>query len=335
MSAPANGMRPVFLVSLPRSGSTLLQKMLAVSPRVASAAEPWLMLPLAYLFRPDGAAAEFGHRAMTGAVADVAEALPGGRPELLARMGDFVRGVYAGVAEKSGRGDADWFLDKTPRYYLIVPFLLEVFPDARFLFLFRNPLEVFASIVRTWHGDRLGPSLTGNFVDFAKGPACMAEGLGLAGERALAVHYQQLVTDPEGTLRAVCAHLDIPFEPALVASYRDVEFSGSMGDPTGVGSYAAVSTESLARWRGFAANHVRRAFLRHHLARIDDATLAAFGQDRAALLAELAAVPVSFRGDGRDGIGLAAASLARLLDGPNLRRFRRARAADLPVVPFG
>ena len=48
------GKKIIFLISLPRSGSTLLQKMLTVSPEIYSVAEPWLMLPLAFMLKKEG-----------------------------------------------------------------------------------------------------------------------------------------------------------------------------------------------------------------------------------------------------------------------------------------
>ncbi|MFW6066259.1 MAG: sulfotransferase, partial [Planctomycetota bacterium] len=39
---------PLILFSLPRSGSTLLQRMLSLHGRIASTAEPWLLIPQLY-----------------------------------------------------------------------------------------------------------------------------------------------------------------------------------------------------------------------------------------------------------------------------------------------
>ncbi len=328
-------MRPLFLVSLPRSGSTLLQKMLAVSPRVASASEPWIMLPLAYLFRPDGVLAEYGHRTLADAVADVGEALPGGRAELIAGLAEFARGVYAGLARTAGRADAAWFLDKTPRYFLIVPFLAEAFPDARFLFLFRNPLEVLASCLRTWHADRFGPAFNGSYVDLFEGPSRMAAGLKAVGDKGLAVHYERLVTDPKGVLGEVCGHLDIPFDDAMLSAYRDVAFEGRMGDPDGAGRYDGVSTASLDRWRAFVRTHFRRGYARRYLRGLDDATLAAFGIDRDALLAEIDRCPVSWRGDPADVVRAGAMTLARLLNNGRFRRAYDTLRRGERIIPFG
>ena len=49
--------------------------------------------------------------------------------------------------------DSIYFLDKTPRYYLILKELEQVFPDAKFIFLFRNPVQIYASMLSTWGKD--------------------------------------------------------------------------------------------------------------------------------------------------------------------------------------
>lgn len=332
MSGSPDGIRPVFLISLPRSGSTLLQKMLTVSPRVASVSEPWFLLPMAYMLNRDGAAAEYGHRTCVDAVRDLAASMPGGEPAFVERIAGFARGVYAELAPDPG---CTWFLDKTPRYYLIVPFLASAFPDARFIFLFRHPLEVLGSILRTWHDDRFGTRFTGSYVDVVEGPRRMAADIGALGERALAVHYERLVTEPEAVLRGICDHLDIPFDAAMVSAYRKVEFAGSMGDPTGVGTYAGVSTDSLGGARSFVHNRMRRAYARRYLNALGDDVLAAFGMDRAALLAEVANTPVSWRGTARDAVGLALMTASRFLDGPHFRRVRHEIWVPKRVIPYG
>jgi hypothetical protein len=53
-------------------------------------------------------------------------------------------------------------LEKTPRNALNIPFLLKVFPDAKFIYLHRDPRENIASIIEAW---KLGLS-TGRFVTF-------------------------------------------------------------------------------------------------------------------------------------------------------------------------
>lgn len=54
------------------------------------------------------------------------------------------------------------WLEKTPRNALNIPFLLEVFPRARFIYLYRDPRQNIASIIEAWE---LGLR-TGRFVTF-------------------------------------------------------------------------------------------------------------------------------------------------------------------------
>ena len=86
--------RPLFLMSLPRTGSTLVQRVLAAHPGVATASEPWLLLPLLYARREDGIRAEYCHMVAANAIADFAEAREGGTAAFDQRLREFVQGVY-------------------------------------------------------------------------------------------------------------------------------------------------------------------------------------------------------------------------------------------------
>lgn len=58
------------------------------------------------------------------------------------------------------------FLEKTPRNALNIPFLLEIFPNAKFIYLYREPKQNVASIIEAWKtGEK-----TGQFVTFANLP---------------------------------------------------------------------------------------------------------------------------------------------------------------------
>ncbi len=57
----------------------------------------------------------------------------------------------------------DLFLEKTPRNALNIPFLLEIFPNAKFIYLYREPKQNVASIIEAW---KIGEK-TGQFVTFS------------------------------------------------------------------------------------------------------------------------------------------------------------------------
>ena len=54
--------------------------------------------------------------------------------------------LYEGALPGTGKG---YFLDKTPRYYLVIPELYCTFPKAHYIFLLRNPVAVLCSILET------------------------------------------------------------------------------------------------------------------------------------------------------------------------------------------
>jgi len=55
--------------------------------------------------------------------------------------------LYGGVLQNSGKR---YFLDKTPRYYYILPELYRTFPEAKYILLLRNPLAILCSIFNTF-----------------------------------------------------------------------------------------------------------------------------------------------------------------------------------------
>lgn len=275
--------RPVFLISLPRSGSTLLQKILSAHPRVGSAAEPWILLPLAAMTgQANGPVyAEYAHGEAVRALHDLIANGRGGEAAYHAAVARFVTEIYAGCL---GPGQ-DHFLDKTPRYFLIVDYLYKVFPDARVIFLFRNPLEALASMMTTWWSGALKSYHLE--MDLREGPRLMAEGYARYQDRAHAVHYQDLVEQPDATVAGICNYLGLDFDAAMTVRYRETVLNGVMGDQTGVNSYGSISTASLHKWVELLGNPVRRAYARRLLASYDASTLAAFRLDPEALLARL------------------------------------------------
>ena len=127
--------------------------MLSVHPEVATTSEPWFLLPLLYALRRPGVYAEYGHRTAVRAIDDFFGSLAGGREAYLEEVRTFALPV---LERRIGRA---YFLDKTPRYHLVVDEIKELFPDGRFIFLWRQPLAVAASIIESF-GRRAGGTWT-------------------------------------------------------------------------------------------------------------------------------------------------------------------------------
>ena len=85
---------PLFLLSLPRSGSTLAQRILAAHQDIATASEPWILLPYLYTLRERGVYAEYNHRVLVRAVEDFCEVLPHGRDDYVAEIRELAVRLY-------------------------------------------------------------------------------------------------------------------------------------------------------------------------------------------------------------------------------------------------
>jgi hypothetical protein len=275
--------RPVFVLSLPRSGSTLLQRMLATHPEVATASEPWVLLPQLYALRERGAAAEYGHRTAARAIADFADSLPGGRDDYLAEVRRSTLALYERAA-----GHASWFLDKTPRYHLVVDEIMALFPDARFVFLWRNPLAVAASMIDSfgrghWNLDRYQVDLHGGIERLVAAHA-------RHDPRAVAVRFEDVVADPAAGTRAVFELLGLDPAEATAEAFAETSLDGRMGDRTGTAAYTEISGEPVERWRATMANPLRKRWCAAYLRSIGPERLAAMGYDLEELARDVAGI---------------------------------------------
>ena len=143
------GTNMIFVISQPRAGSTLLQRILAAHPAVFSVAEPWLMLHPVYALKRGGVNAEYESSLARQGLDDFLSLFPEGEDVYIEALRGMASALYGRALTVEGK---QYFLDKTPRYYLIIKELYRIFPQAKFVCLLRNPLAVLASILETWTG---------------------------------------------------------------------------------------------------------------------------------------------------------------------------------------
>jgi hypothetical protein len=284
--------RPLFLFSLPRSGSTLLQRALAAHPDISTVSEPWILLPLLYARRSEGAYAEYDHGLAKGAVDDFVATLPEGGADYDEAVRAFAGHLYA----RAARPGAAYFVDKTPRYHLVVEDVLRVFPDAKFVFLWRNPLAVAASIMNTYAAGRWNLYLCK--VDLYDGLARLVEAFAANGNRAYALRYDDLLADPATQLGELCDYLGLPRQPSMVAALDGVALNGRLGDRDG--RYRGFAAEPLDSWRTTFGNPLRRRWARRYLDWLGADRLATMGYEIAELRAALAAGSAELDGVGSD-----------------------------------
>lgn len=170
--------RPVVILGAPRSGTTLLFRCLAVHPdlwHLPAESHGILEGPL----RPgrgggdsnrataadcDRETARELRRRFHRSALNLNRILPDPGP-VLATSGPagrvFTRAVQhlLGPVTRVGKPARIRFLEKTPKNTLRVPFLERLFPDARYLFLTRDPLDNIDSLVAGWRAGRGGTGL--------------------------------------------------------------------------------------------------------------------------------------------------------------------------------
>jgi hypothetical protein len=281
----------IFLISQPRAGSTMLQRVLAGHPEVHTTAEPWLMLHPVYALRREGHEAEYDTHLAFQALERFLNTL-GGREyyvEALRRMATYLYGTACQQAGKT------YFLDKTPRYFFIIPDLLEVFPDASYVILLRNPLAVLASILNTWvKGDWL--RLSNHYENLVLAPKLLVEGISLLGSRAIVEHYEAFVQSPIEETERLCARLGLTFDVNMLEYGQRQAPQWRFGDPSGVREHVRPTASSLHRWLGLGQSRQTRHLAQEYLASLGPGLLAEMGYDYDELETRLLAEPCTCKG---------------------------------------
>ena len=107
----------IFIISMPRSGSTLLQRVLAGHPDVGASSEPWIMLHQAYARRSSGIVADYGADWAALGVNEFVEHYTDGDDAYDDGVRAFAQSIYGNAMQRAA---VTRFIDKTPRYVMIV-----------------------------------------------------------------------------------------------------------------------------------------------------------------------------------------------------------------------
>ncbi len=233
----------IFLVGLPRSGTTLLQSMLTKNDSIYTYSEPWLLLPLILSMRKGGLGASpyYNGDACYEAINELIGTMRGGRADYLRAIRNMVLEVYGSCLEASGR---QFYLDKTVHYWMILDEIHEVFPLSKRIFIIRNPLAVLSSLLVSWFGTNHRNLPDWAYYAIYNGPKVLAETT-LRGDRHI-VRYEELVNDPRRIIKSVCDYLGIKYSDDMIKYGKSVE--GKFRDGIGIIKHTEPVTSSLSKW---------------------------------------------------------------------------------------
>jgi len=196
-------------VSLPRSGSTLLEQMLGSHPDV----EPIGELPYAPAILRS--AMEMATRKGEVTVPQLIANLTNEQAQAMGR--DYLR--RASLHRKT---DRPYFVDKLPHNWSNILFIRRILPHARFIDIRRNPIDCcFSNFTQSFssaHASSFALEDIGQcYVDYTR---LMRHFDQVAPSMVHHVRYEQLIEHAEHEMRAVLAYLDLPWEPSILEFYR-------------------------------------------------------------------------------------------------------------------
>jgi hypothetical protein len=235
--SPNHGANPfVFIVGCPRSGTTLLQRIVNAHPQIAVTPETqWLPR---FFNQQVGCTPE--GRVTPDLVPQLLEHprfadLGISRPELERLLGNgepatyagFVSGLFDRYGQAQGKPLAG---DKTPGYVRKIRILHALWPRAKFVHLIRDGRDVCLS---TLDWKRKADRLADLYPTWAEEPVVTAalwwdehvrrgrkQGRRLGGRLYYEIRYEALVARPEEECARLCAFLGVPYDPAMLCFHE-------------------------------------------------------------------------------------------------------------------
>lgn len=272
-------MRLIFLISLPRSGSTLIQRVLSNHPEIRTASETWFFLPIFYALRKYGAISEYDQGEASRGIADLIDLLPRKLEDYHSSISDFSTSIF----NKCSQGEK-YFLEKTPRNYLIIKELMACFPEAKFIFLFRNPLAIFTSILKRWSNGKL--YFPHQFIDLHEGTKLISEGF-VSSSNSMKINYEDFLINTEENLSKIFDFLEIERVQNLGNDIKDSQLAGRLGDKSEFRNLNRISADPINSWKHFIKTLHRKHFFINYLNKLPAKYFEVSGYDKSGMIKDL------------------------------------------------
>lgn len=227
---------PIFVFGMPRTGTTLVDRILSSHGDVQSAGE---------LGHFAAALLRFGGPART-----LAEAISRLDPAAI----DWAALGRAYVeSTRPLTGHAPHFVDKLPHNFLYAGFIARALPKAKLVCLRRDPIDTCLSNFRQlfspesqYHAYSFDLLDTGRY--YLRFDRLVKRWRALLGDRMLELDYERLVSAQEATTRELLAFCGLPWDPACLTFH---EARGAVPTASAVQVRSALNDASVHRWRRY------------------------------------------------------------------------------------
>lgn len=236
--AGMHGPRPIFILGLARSGSTLTESILAAHPAVAAGGEQRTLPAIHH---------ELIERVTAG---ELKRTYPGCLEELSEEELASLRDVYARQMAGFRAADEQFVTDKMPGNLLRVGLARVLFPDCPVIFCLRNPLDAcFSNYIQNFNeGNEFSYDLE-TMAWYYRRHLEVMESWKAHGGDWFELRFETLVDEPEETVRALLDHIGLDFDPACL------EFHRSERTVRTASSYQVrqpINRRGVGRWRNYA-----------------------------------------------------------------------------------
>ena len=234
-----SGPRFVFVVGLPRSGTTLVEKILCRHDDVQTIGES-PVLPTVLTACREKVAAEHGQTARWDWV---------GR--LSPRQISEYRALHTQLSLQQLDGkSAPVIVDKLPLNCLEIGFARTILPDAKFVFMSRHPLDVgLSNFMTNFHSTHAFSKRLETIAHLTRAVyASLDDYEGKLGAALRRQSYRVLVTDPDTQVRALLDHAGLPWNPACLSPEEGNEI---VRTASVMQVRAPINADAMAKWKRY------------------------------------------------------------------------------------
>jgi tetratricopeptide (TPR) repeat protein len=228
---------PIFVLGMPRAGSTLVEQILASHPAVEGTAELPDMPSIAR--RLDG-------RKARGDTSRYPDCLAGLDADALRSLGE----EYLSRAVVQRFTDRPLFIDKLPNNWMHVGLIRLILPNARIIDARRHPLACCFSNFKQHYarGQRFAYDLSDLGQYYRDYVTLMRHFDAVLPGQIHRIIHEQLVDDPEREVRRLLDFLGLPFDPACLAFHQNPR---AVRTASSEQVRRPISREGLEQWKPF------------------------------------------------------------------------------------